>query len=148
MDTKRKKSLIAFILCAVLTIVFAAAAGVLLSIAPRNEVIASADGSTVTRVARSYIDDSWYYGDSAGNLVKMSADGREVCPFRRFRPRARLPDRTRRGLQPLYRIRRRRKTDGNVRARLFGRVSVACRRRRIRLFRRSRLALHPVREVR
>ena len=79
MDTKRKKSLIAFILCAALTIVFAAAAGVLLSTAPKNEVIASADGSTVTRVARSYADDTWYYGDSAGNLVKMSADGEEIC---------------------------------------------------------------------
>lgn len=79
MENKKKRSLIAFILCAAFTIVFAAAAGVLLSLAPKNEVLSSAQGTTVTRVARSYTEDSWYYGDSAGSLVKMSADGDEIC---------------------------------------------------------------------
>lgn len=79
MDTKRKKLLTVFVVCLALTVAFAVAGGVLLSLAPKNTVIASAQGTTVTRVARSYADDAWYYGDSAGHLVKMNADGEKVA---------------------------------------------------------------------
>lgn len=70
-------ALIAFIVTAVL-----AAAGLgtgigLLCRAPATAVIRSDDGA-ITAVARSYRDDGWYYGDSAGNLVKMSAGGEEL----------------------------------------------------------------------
>ena len=76
---RSKKAFIVFIVTVSLAAVLLVAGSILITRTPRNETISSADGSTVSKIARSYSENAWYYGDSAGNLVKMSEDGDVIC---------------------------------------------------------------------
>lgn len=70
-----KKALGCFIVAVALGLALIVAGIVMFSRTPRNRVIASDEGTTVTRIASSYENDCWYYGDSAGKLVKLDEDG-------------------------------------------------------------------------
>ena len=70
-----KKAFVTMLVSAILALALLLTGGILLSRMPHNSVVASAEGTTVTKIARSYTDDGWYYGDSAGNLVKLSEEG-------------------------------------------------------------------------
>lgn len=74
-----KKAFVTMLVSAVLALALLLTGGILLSRMPHNSVVASAEGTTVTKIARSYTDDGWYYGDSAGNLVKLSEEGEKLA---------------------------------------------------------------------
>ena len=71
----RKKRAAVFATATVLAISFLVAAVVFFSLVPKNRTIVPEDGSAVTRVARSYRDDGWYYATSEGEIVKCDAEG-------------------------------------------------------------------------
>ena len=74
-----KKAFVTMLVSAILALALLLTGGILLSRMPHNSVVASAEGTTVTKIARSYTDDGWYYGDSAGNLVKLSEEGEKLA---------------------------------------------------------------------
>ena len=76
----KKIALIVLAAAIALAAALGAVGGVLFAKTPSNAVIGAKEG-TITRVARSYRDDSWYYGDSAGNFVKMNGAGEETASF-------------------------------------------------------------------
>ena len=76
---RSKKAFIVFIITVSLAAVLLLCGSVLITRTPRNETISPADGSTVSKIARSYSENAWYYGDSVGNLVKLSEDGDVIC---------------------------------------------------------------------
>ena len=74
-----KKAFVTMLVSAVLALALLLTGGIMLSRMPHNSVVASAEGTTVTKIARSYTDDGWYYGDSAGNLVKLNEAGEKLA---------------------------------------------------------------------
>jgi len=76
---RNKKAFWTFVAAVALALALVITGSVFLSRTPKNAVITPAQGSTITRIARSYQNECWYYGDSAGNFVKMDEDGNEIA---------------------------------------------------------------------